>query len=328
MDKKTIKFILKFFIFIGFGYLFYVLTVINVFQDISLEPILDKPYTSLKNSQHKDSVYLISYADGPEIFYQNQNFLVYSALNKGVDHFINYRRNLLDRDFLEKYGQILNEKCGAGYWLWKPWIILKTMKSTPANATIIYLDAGFCLCGELDEIFNLSKFHDVMIAEGGPADGSMSSIVKEKILEKFEIPLTIAKQTKQILANFIVIKNTPAAREFIEKWFKLCCEKDLITGNNYGPGDHLHDQALLNITYLKYPEGVKILRHDQSTKFLSWHHRKNDRKTITLTAYLRKHLTIFERKLLNAPVLKDIRYFLRTKFLNLLEKHPQATEGL
>ena len=295
-----------------------------IFQDISLEPVLDK----FKNKQHKNPVYLISYADGPEIFYQNQNFLVHSGINKGIDHFINYRRSLLDLNFLKEHTSILNEKMGAGFWLWKPWIILQTLKHSPPNALVIYTDSGYCICGELDQVFELLKQHDVVMAKAGPNDGPLPAVVKPQILEKNGIDPEKAKHLVQLVSNFIAVKNTPQGVTFIQKWFDLCTNKEFLTGENNGPGHHLHDLALLNITYYNHPNGVKVMEHEDMAKFLTWHHRKTDRQSITLSAYLRKHLTVFERKLLNAPIVKDIRYFIRNRISTLLESYPQATQGL
>ncbi len=319
-----LRIVLKTLIYGGIACAFYVLAVMVVFQDISLEPV---PNT-FKNKEHKAPVYLISYADGPEIFHQNQNFLVYSGINKGIDHFINYRRCLLDLDFLKEHASILDEKMGAGYWLWKPWIILKTLKHAPPNALVIYTDSGYCICGELDQVFELAKQHDVIMAKSGPNDGPLAAVAKSQILEKNGIDPAKAKHLIQLVSNFIVVKNTPEGVAFIQKWFDLCTNKEFLTGENNGPGHHLHDLALLNITYYNHPNGVKVMDHEDMTKFLTWHHRKTDRQSITLTAYLRKHLTVFERKLLNAPVLKDIRYYIRNGFRTLLESHPHASKGL
>lgn len=319
-----LKTILKAFIYGSVACTFYIMAVMVIFQDISLEPVP----TKFKNQEHKDPVYLISYADGPEVFYQNQNFLVHSGINKGIDHFINYRRSLLDQDFLKEHTSILNEKMGAGYWLWKPWIILKTLKYAPPNAVIIYTDSGYCICGELDYVLGLVRQYDVIMAKAGQNDGPLANVVKAQILEKNGISPEKAKHLTQLVSNFIVVKNTPEGTAFIQKWFDLCTNKEFLTGENHGPGHHLHDLALLNITYYNHPSGVKVMEHEEMTKFLTWHHRKTDRQSITLTAYLRKHLTVFERKLLNVPILKDIRFFIRNRISTLLESHPQASKGL
>ena len=93
--------------------------------------------------QDDTPIYLISYADGPEIYKKNQAGLVQSALNKGFSHFINYRKSQLSQDFKENNKEILSLKKGAGYWLWKPWVILNTLENIPENAIVIYADTGF-----------------------------------------------------------------------------------------------------------------------------------------------------------------------------------------
>ena len=71
---------------------------ILMFSDISIERVLIPSTTK----DYKPPVYLISYADGPEVFHKNQNALTASALNKGIDFFLNYKRYHLDKDFIEK----------------------------------------------------------------------------------------------------------------------------------------------------------------------------------------------------------------------------------
>ncbi len=72
--------------------------------DVSLQTVLSE---SLTQKASRLPVYLISYADGPEIIYQNQHMLAASAQNKGIDVVINYRRSLLDSEFVKKHGRIL-----------------------------------------------------------------------------------------------------------------------------------------------------------------------------------------------------------------------------
>src|SRR5208282_2331127 len=61
-----------------------------------------------------------------------------SALNKGVDFILNYRKSHIDKEFFEKNKHILSQKKGDGYWLWKPYFILKTLENAPENSTVIY----------------------------------------------------------------------------------------------------------------------------------------------------------------------------------------------
>ncbi|MGI4775802.1 MAG: hypothetical protein ACRYE9_02565 [Janthinobacterium lividum] len=50
----------------------------------------------------EDPVYLISYADGAEYIYRNQNAMNHYAINKAIDCLYNYRKKHLDQKFLAK----------------------------------------------------------------------------------------------------------------------------------------------------------------------------------------------------------------------------------
>tara|TARA_B110000208_G_C11775468_1_gene431865 strand:+ start:409 stop:1140 length:732 start_codon:yes stop_codon:yes gene_type:complete len=48
----------------------------------------------------------------------------------------------LDDNFISKFKYILEEKKGAGYWIWKPYIISKKLDEINDGDILIYLDAG------------------------------------------------------------------------------------------------------------------------------------------------------------------------------------------
>ena len=68
---------------------------------------------------------LINYADRG--FFKAQKLNSESGLEHGFDRVINYCRKDIDSDFLNKNEYILNKVRGAGYWLWKPYIILNVL---------------------------------------------------------------------------------------------------------------------------------------------------------------------------------------------------------
>ena len=86
-------------------------------------------------------VYLISYADGK--FVKNQNRLNKSAKKYGINNIISYGKLDLKRTkFYNKYKDILDEPRGAGFWLWKPFFIYKTLNKLREGDILIYSDAG------------------------------------------------------------------------------------------------------------------------------------------------------------------------------------------
>src|SRR5690606_2752446 len=62
----------------------------------------------------------------------------------GFHEVLEYGFHNLSSSFVKKNEHILKQKRGAGYWLWKPKIILDTMDRYPLseNILIFYLDAG------------------------------------------------------------------------------------------------------------------------------------------------------------------------------------------
>ena len=74
---------------------------------------------------------------------EGQKISIDSALKMGADVAIPFLPYDLDKRFVERNKNILNKKRGAGYWLWKPYVILKALlENADWGDLIIYIDAG------------------------------------------------------------------------------------------------------------------------------------------------------------------------------------------
>ncbi len=231
----------------------------------------------------KEPVYLVSYADGPEVFHQNQKMLAYSGLQHGISHFFNYKKHLLDPTFVEKHKEVLALKRGAGYWVWKPWIIRDALKKTPENAYIIYCDSGFVILRNPQPVLNLLKTYDVLLI-GYESKNTFTQQIqtKKEALTKTGCTTSRCLNSYAILSGVILIKNTPRARKFIQTWLDLCEQKYLLLdGEGLNLQDerrtefHRHDQSLLGITYYLHPQGIAILSAEQVAfkNYFRLHHR-------------------------------------------------------
>ena len=74
--------------------------------------------------------HLISYAD--ETFAKQQRFLHQMHKEEFVHHPFT-REDLVQTNFYQENKKILDQKTGAGYWLWKPYYILEVLKSAEEN---------------------------------------------------------------------------------------------------------------------------------------------------------------------------------------------------
>ena len=289
-------------------------------QDLSLEPV-----NKYLEKKPKEPVYLISYADGADVFFQNQHFLVHSALNKGIDHFLNYRRSHVNAQFIKDHQEIFDTPLGAGLWLWKPWVILETLKNTPENAIIMYADVGFCFGGSLNQLWERLKDADmVMVYYQNWL--TPDQCLKPKILAQHTIDESKFFKKGNFWAGFMVIRNNEKSRKFIKTWLDLCCKKNYLSGESFGPGKHLHDQAILYLAYALRDENIKIgyIKNTELDQWLPWHHRKETDKHQSLMPYLKKYFRAFERIAWNVSGLSRLRYFYRnhvkTRLDNITEK--------
>ena len=82
----------------------------------------------------------------------------------GFDEIIGYSPEDIDREFYVKHKNILDQKRGCGFWLWKPYLINRTLQKLSYGDYLFYSDAGaLFLKGVGNLIFELDKYkQDIM----------------------------------------------------------------------------------------------------------------------------------------------------------------------
>ncbi|MEI8295507.1 MAG: hypothetical protein WCG04_03165 [Alphaproteobacteria bacterium] len=275
----------------------------------------------VRQEAHSPGVYLVTYAaDGNEVFFRNQQALAYSALNKGIDFILNYHRSQLDAVFAEKYAKILEQKKGAGYWLWKPWVILKTLESVPENAIIFYVDSGFVFRNPVQSLIELAQKHDmVFIAYDEQEFGYLGQKTKHEALSRLDCDTLVCRQAPIIWAGFMVLRNTPPTRLFIKKWLDYCCDETILTDMPSSKPEypeylnHQHDQSLLGVLVHLNPQGQSLLPEKDLRHYAVWHHRHPDRASDSLLPYMqpRGFFRKVQKGLLNNPPMLWLRKYLK-----------------
>lgn len=235
--------------------------------------------------QDETPVYLISYADGPEIYKKNQAALVQSALNKGFSHFINYRRHDLSKRFVADNKEIMSQKTGAGYWLWKPWVILHTLENAPENAIVVYADTGFVFKKHIQKLIDLAKTHGIVLIKYDDVDvyGTLGNKVQRYTLRQMKADTVDMRQKNLLWAAFGVYKNTAQTRKFLRKWLEHCRDKNKImeTSNPSYPEHkgfcgHCHDQAILSVLAHQHNDMLTLYPEtDFTAHYVTWHHRSD-----------------------------------------------------
>lgn len=288
--------------------------------DLSLQPIYKQNKSSLDSS-----LYLISYADGPEIFFKNRNILAYSAINRGVDFIYNYRRQHIAPDFINKHN-ILNRSIGAGYWLWKPYLILKTLNEIPEGSIVLYADSGLLIRQPIrnfiDANFAVDSNKDLLLFSYNPKDYSLpGGIATGDTFDALNCRLDRCRYGHHIWAGILVIKNTYKSKKFIKEWLDSCSNPDLLTGRNLQNINypefthHQHDEAILSVLANREANLINFIKMDKIFFEYFWmHRRKVDRQNESLLGFTNLNLIRFERKLFNRPIIRNLRYIVEQLF--------------
>lgn len=194
------------------------------------------------------------------INYSSRNYKKAQGINAetgcsvgGFQECIKYNEQDISDRFREENSSILNEPRGAGYWLWKPYIISKTLFECPEDSFVFYCDSGAHFVGSVDQSLKLLSSLDqpFLIYEhsGGQTENKWTKGDAIDLLEYKDFDLS----ARQVVASYMLIRNCPEARAFIWTWLTACSDRRILTDdpssypNPVGFIEHRHDQAVLSI---------------------------------------------------------------------------------
>ena len=251
--------------------------------DYSLQPVHEPDSAP---SQPRPPVYLMSYADGPVYYLQNQNAMAASALNKGIDFILNYRRPHLEEAFLKKNHKIFKKHGPNGLWLWKPYLIYRQLQSLPEGAYLIYLDSNFIFRKPITPLLKNLETHDIILTEAFGVPQKLGQYTKGDVLEKLGCASEACRHLPLFAGGAFFIKNNARSRAFFKEWLDLCEQESLLdNGPSVFPNFpeflfHFHEGALLSTLYhVRKPPAV-LLKMKNLYEYLYWAHRKAGKRKI------------------------------------------------
>jgi len=202
----------------------------------------------------------INYANNR--YYNSQKRCSLTAIQDGgFDATIPYNFLNLDQEFVNKNAWCLSQHRGAGYWIWKPYLISKTLEKMNDNDWLMYTDSGmFFLRSPWDVILEKEK----EITEKGIM--TFCTCNKNKVYCKRDafvlMGLDEEKYTnsEQRLASIFVCKKTNFSVNFVNEWLSYAQDPRIISDlpNTQGlPNypefeDHRHDQSIMSLLCIKH----------------------------------------------------------------------------
>lgn len=204
---------------------------------------------------------LINYAHNG--FVKSQKANAESGLLNGADRVISYGVGDLDPEFIEKNQEILNQPRGAGYWLWKPYIILKTLNQVQEGDIVIYCDSGVLFISSIKPLIDLcvNKTKGVLAFHMEPLPENKEVLQTKKdtfVLMDCDTPHY--QNSWPRLASYSIWQKNPFSLQLASEWLEYAQNPQIITDmpNQCGVDEderyvaHRHDQSIFSLLTKKY----------------------------------------------------------------------------
>lgn len=161
-------------------------------------------------------------------------------------------------ELIKKYSlKFFHENPGFGFWIWKPYLIRKTLKNLKEEDVLIYMDAGCEINPKAKRKFNffIKKLNK---SKGIIAPQLMFNYQAEKLSTKKDVLefLGVSDNDKilnspQIEANLIFIKKNKFSISLIEQWYNYSLNIQLLNfesnWDDVNRNNHKSDQSLFSI---------------------------------------------------------------------------------
>ncbi len=164
-----------------------------------------------------------------------------------------------DPYFWPKHGGFIQRnRRGYGYWIWKSYIIKKTMESMCDGDILLYLDCG-CEIGamhktKLAEYFEHVKT-DLLIGTGTQIEKCWN---KQDLLLHLNITEPNHLNSPQRQAGAVLYYVCDKTLEFVNMWYNTCCDYHMIDDtpsiaeNPHYFREHRHDQSVFSLLAKKH----------------------------------------------------------------------------
>lgn len=168
---------------------------------------------------------------GDDNFSQSNDYNLYTAKKYGnADKTIMFGPKDLDDHFRKENADILKSKRGAGYWLWKPYVINKAITMIDYGDYLVYADSGSFYTRDLNELIEFMKDNktDVFL---GQLEHEECCYSKRDAFVLLDVDTEEIAHSNQYEASFLLIKKTELSEKIIRDWLLNCCDIRIISDN-------------------------------------------------------------------------------------------------
>jgi hypothetical protein len=164
----------------------------------------------------------------------------------------------------ETSSDILAATRGAGFWLWKPFIIYETLKTAAAGDIVVYTDAGVEIISPLRPLIDLANENEVVLFR--TTDHRLRHWTKRDAFVLMSADEESYWDAPVLTAGYQLYRVGPASTGFVKEWLTACCDRRILTDDPNTCGlpnledfkDHRHDQSALSIVTRRHSIGTFV----------------------------------------------------------------------
>ena len=206
------------------------------------------------------------------VYIKARDYNTKTAYERGcVDKVIEWSPEMI-QDYVAQHKDIFNISRGAGLWLWKPYIILQTLKQINDGDYVIYADAGSFYINKVQPLIDVMKRDNVWIM---PYEMPLLNrqFCKRESYVLANIPVD---DTNQICATELVVKKCPESIRFVEEWLHLCEDIRILSPERFCHDieefpdfiTHREDQSVYSLMVRKY--GLQVYKEPTDAGIMPW----------------------------------------------------------
>eukprot|EP00929_Paragymnodinium_shiwhaense_P007871 TRINITY_DN111791_c0_g1_i1.p1 TRINITY_DN111791_c0_g1~~TRINITY_DN111791_c0_g1_i1.p1 ORF type:complete len:909 (-),score=124.85 TRINITY_DN111791_c0_g1_i1:3-2729(-) len=221
------------------------------------DPVARDPASVQARTSPRTHITAVTYASGccQQSIQRNKR----SALEHGVDAAHAYGFDALDPEWAAQNELVLSQKKGGGWWLWKPYVILKTLRDEAVpwhTGVVLWLDAGNFYIGDPRPVVDRA-LRETDVAAMRLKCCSESDWTSEEALQRLGGKSYAIADRPQLGAYFLVFRKTATTMAFVEDWLRLSEEPEIIMEYKReasmdaaaGYQRHMADQSVFSVLF-------------------------------------------------------------------------------
>ena len=230
-------------------------------------------FVNIKSKDIKAKKYFITFAHG--CCKDSMAKAIAAARDPGgFDVITAHDMNSLSEKFRSTHSAILNKRRGGGFWLWKPYIILKTLiESMSDNDLLMYQDADAYIRRDAGPFLKMTQ--DL---EPGIVVFFTNALQKTFTNRDAYIIMGMDDErvydSNQRMGAVVLLRKNCQSLQFIMEWLAYTMDPRILIGNGNQMGKpnlpdykhHNHDQAVISLLCTKwklgqFKNGFDLIRH-------------------------------------------------------------------